>query len=120
MKIQIFLILIFCFVFSSNASQDSTKVSVCKTIAEGMKYIAKLKEDGKNEDEIRKLLFKNHQESLAERSKYLTKESIDAVLIEHLENLILVFDKRNFSKTSSQMYTIKFNECFKDLSKKGY
>lgn len=120
MKIQIFLILIFCFVFSSNASQDSTKVSVCKTMAGGMNYIAKLKEDGKSEDEIRKILFKDNQESLAEGSKYLTKKSIDAVLIEHLENLILVFDKNNISKTPSQMYTIRFNECFKDLTKKGY
>jgi hypothetical protein len=120
MKIRIFLILIFCFVFSSNASQDSTKVSVCKSMAEGMEFIAKLKQDGKSEDEIRKILFKINQEQLAERSKYVTKEFIDAVLIENLENLIFLFDKSNISKTPSQMYTIKFNKCFKGLMKSGY
>ena len=120
MKIRIFLILILCFAFSANASQDSTKVSVCKAFAEGMEFIAKLKQDGRSEDEIRIILFKKHQEQLAERSKYVTKEFIDGVLIENLENLILLFDKSNISKTPSQMYTIKFNSCFKGLMKKGF
>ena len=120
MKIRFLLILIYCFAFSANASQDSTKVSVCKRFGEGMEFMAKLKKEGKSEDEIRNILFKNHQEQLAERNKYVTKEFIDGVLIENLENLILLFDKSNLSKTPSQMYTIKFNKCFKELMKSGY
>ena len=74
----------------------------------------------KTEDEIRNFIFEKDQELRSEKNPYISKQYMDSLVEERIEILIWLFDKKNQSLSPSQVYSKKFDECFKHLKSKGY
>jgi hypothetical protein len=101
-------------------SYADVKVSTCRTFAEMAKDIAVLKANRKTEDEIRNLIFEKDQELRIEKNPYISQQYMDSLVEERVEILIWLFEKKNLPLSPSQVYSIKFDECFKLLKRKGY
>lgn len=111
----------FIFIFSAmNLSAKSVVMHVCKSIAEGAKNMAVMKSEGVNENQIRKLIFEENILLKNEKPKVLSDEQIDSVLESKIEDLIFIFNKKNIELSPDQIYTVKFDKCFKELKSKGY
>jgi hypothetical protein len=114
-----FFFIAFMFLNSISSHAD-VKVSTCRTLADMAKDIAILKANKKTEDEIRNFIFQKDDELRSEKNPYITKQNMDSILEERIEILIWLFDKKNQSLSPSQVYSKKFDECFKHLKSKGY
>ena len=115
-----FLIALISITFALHSNGKSVAVDVCKTVAEGAKNLALIKECGESENQIRQIIFEENSKLKKEKNKVLTDALIDSVLEEKIENLIFIFDKRNINLSADQIYTLKFDKCFKELKRKGY
>ena len=113
------ILAIFIFVIAKIAYAD-VKVTVCQAMAGMAKDLALLKENRRSEDEIRNFILILDKEQRAKKSQHLSNQSLDSILEERIEILIWLFDKKNLTLSPSQVYSIKFAECFKSLREKGY
>ncbi len=115
-----FLIALISITVAIHAYGKSVAVDVCMTMAEGANNLALLKESGLRENQIRKIIIEENLKSKQEKNKILTDDALDAVLAEKIENLIFMFNKKNIDLSADQIYTIRFEKCFKDLKRQGY
>jgi hypothetical protein len=117
MKRLLFTLLISISANLSNA--ESIPVGTCKLTADNRKSWAELKAKGFNESQIRETIFqKNIQYKNREDKKF--HKFADQAMEEEIDFLIWMFDKKNINLSPDQIYSIKFNECFKELKSKGY
>lgn len=114
------VLLVVAILFIANLAKADVKVSTCRTFADMAKDIAILKAKNKTEDEIRNFIFEKDQELRSEKNPYISKQYMDSLVEERIEILIWLFDKKNQSLSPSQVYSKKFDECFKHLKSKGY
>lgn len=109
---------VFIFVFSLNVFSASPNVDTCKIFAQKAKTYVEYKNSGSTESQIRELIFKKNSDLKKEKNKYISVEDIDLITEGEIEYLIWIFDKKNSGLSPDQVYSIKFNECFKYLKSK--
>jgi len=109
-----------CLLLSCSLSVYADKVSVCKTVAEMSSALAVEKQRGSTEDQLREKILRLDADLRRNKDPYVTTEFIDSLLEERMDALVTVFDAKNANKTPAQIYSIRFNQCFKDLRTKGY
>ncbi len=97
----------------------SIPIEVCKLIAENRKSLAELKAKGFTESQIREEIFQKNTKLKKTQDKEI-HDFTDQVTEEEIEYLIWMFDKKNSRLSPEQIYSIKFNECFKQLKNKGF
>jgi hypothetical protein len=115
---KIFLIIIL--LLTTNAVSASVIINTCKTIAGSAKQIAIMKKQGVTEESIREAIFDKNINLKKENDPNIPKSFIDAVTEGEIEILIFLFNAKNRALTPDQVYSIKFDECFKDLKSKGF
>ena len=116
MKKTFFIFLLTLYTYP--AFSESILVRVCKNIASNAKGIAEQKKEGQSEMQIRNQIFEKNSE--LKRDKQLKNDFIDSITEQEMDFLIWVFAKKNENLSPDQVYSVKFNECFKDLRSKGY
>jgi hypothetical protein len=94
-------------------------IRTCKLSAENRKSWADLKARGNNENQIRNEIFKKNLQNRKGADKEM-QNLADQIMEEEIDFLIWMFDKKNIKLSPDQIYSIKFNECYKDLREKGY
>jgi hypothetical protein len=113
-------LIIFFLLISGSLLAYADKVSACKSVAEMSRSLAVDKQNGSTEEEMRERILRVDAELRRKKDPYVTPQFLDALLEERMDALIAVFDAKNANKTPAQIYTVKFNQCFKDLRSKGY
>ncbi len=109
---------IFILGFSCNVFSASPSVDTCKIFAQKAKTYAEYKNSGSTESQIRESIFKKNSDLKKEKNKYISEDYIDSVTEGEIEYLIWIFDKKNSGLSPDQVYSIKFNDCFKYLKSK--
>ena len=97
----------------------SIPIEVCKLVAENRKSLADLKARGLTERQIREEIFQKNIQLKKTQDKEF-HDVTDQTTEEEIDYLIWMFDKRNSQLSPEQIYSIKFNECFKELKNKGF
>ena len=110
---------VFLLISANLSNAESIPIRTCKLIAENRKSLAELKSQGLNEGQIRDVIFKKNIQYKKTEEKMYHKYA-DQSMEEEIDFLIWMFNKKNIQLSPEQIYSIKFNECFKELKSKGY
>ncbi len=118
-KMKKYLLILFLF-FISNAYSASPIIDTCRAIASSARQTAIMKKQGATEENIREGIFEKNTNLKKQKNPYVPESFIDSVTEQEIEDLIFVFSAKNRALNPDQVYSIRFDDCYKGLKSKGY